>query len=410
MTLIASLSLLLVFAHLLGWIAERLGQPALLGHMLAGIVLGPSVLAWIDASAGLTAIVDLSVLFVVITAGLKMRFQDLLETFRGTGSFALTLGFIIPAFMAGAFAFAIGLDLIPGLVVALCISVTALPVALRILSDLGISNTRVARVAIASALVSDTVVLMVLGVVIAASLSRRSNGLVTTALLAIAKLALLLVLVAACYAVIRKLSTRAASRRTATTPTSVDTVTVLTLVFMLGFGAIAERLGSHAVIGTFLAALLITRTLINDARFENLARTCDVMTVSVFGPLFLAFQGIQLELTTLNSYALVVGLILVAIVSKWIGGYAAARLKHLPANEAVGVAIIMNARGVMEMVVVSVAYRAGLVDPSLFSALLVVGVVTTVVTPSMLKRWLARPVNARIREAGESISRLEGRV
>ena len=401
MTLIASLSLVLIFAHLLGWIAERLEQPALLGHMLAGIVLGPSLLAWIDPSAGLAALTDLSVLFVVITAGLKMRFEHLLETFRGTGTFALMLGFIIPAFMAGVFAFAIGLELIPGLVVALCISVTALPVALRILSDFGISNTRVARVAIASALLSDTVVLMVLGVVIATSLSKRANGLLISASLAIAKLVLLLVVLAVCQVVFVKLSRQGASWRTPTNPTSVDTVTVVTLVFMLGLGAVAGLLGLHAAIGTFLAALLITSSLINDARFENLTRACDLMTVSVFGPLFLGFQGIQFKLNTLNNYLLVVGLILVAVVSKWIGGYAAARMKHLSTNEALGVAIIMNARGVMEMVVVSIAYREGLVDQELFSALLVVGIVTTVVTPSMLKRWLARPTNARIREAGE---------
>ena len=324
MTLIASLSLVLIFAHLLGWIAERLGQPALLGHMLAGIVLGPSLLAWIDASAGLTALTDLSVLFVVITAGLKMRFEHLLETFRGTGTFALMLGFIIPAFMAGGFALAIGLEPVPALVVALCISVTALPVALRILSDLGISTTRVARVAIASALLSDTVVLMVLGVVIATSQSKRSNGLLSAASLAITKLVLLLVVIAACQAVFVRLSRRGASRRTPTNPTSVDTVTVLTLVFMLGLGAVAELLGLHSAIGTFLAALLITSALINDVRFENLTRTCDLMTVSVFGPLFLGFQGIQFKLSALNNYLLLVGLILVAVVSKWIGGYAAA--------------------------------------------------------------------------------------
>ena len=340
-------------------------------------------------------------LFVVITAGLKMRFEHLLEMFRGTGTFALMLGFIIPAFMAGVFAFAIGLELIPALVVALCISVTALPVALRILSDFGISTTRVARVAIASALLSDTVVLMVLGVVIATSLSKRANGLLIAASLAIAKLVLLLVVFAACQVVFVRLSRRGASWRTPTNPTSVDTVTVLTLVFMLGLGAVAELLGLHSAIGTFLAALLITSALINDARFENLTRTCDLMTVSVFGPLFLGFQGIQFKLSTLNNYLLVVGLILVAVVSKWIGGYAAARMKHLPTNEAFGVAIIMNARGVMEMVVVSIAYREGLVDQELFSALLVVGIVTTVVTPSMLRRWLARPINARILEAGE---------
>ena len=401
MTLITSMSLLLVFAHLLGRIAERLGQPVLLGQMLAGIVLGPSLLTWVKPGPGLAAIADLSVLFVVITAGLEMRMQHVLETFRGKGTFALMLGFMIPAFAAAVFSLAIGLTLIPAIVVTLCISVTALPVALRILNGFGMLNTCVARVAISSALLSDVIVMMVLGITMAMSLPQQTNNLLLTASLAIAKLGVLLVVVGVCYFICIKLSARGVWRQTTANQPSVDAVLVLTLVFMLALCAVAELLGFHFVIGVFLAALMITRDLISDARFESMERTFELMTVSLFGPLFLSFQGIQFELGALNNYTLVFGLILVAIASKLIGGYAAARMKRLPHHEASGVAIIMNARGVMEMVVASIAYQAGFVDQELFSALLVVGTVTTVITPFMLKRWLAKPINARILNAGE---------
>jgi Kef-type K+ transport system membrane component KefB len=390
MTLIASLSLLLIVAHALGRVAERFAQPALLGQMLAGIGLGPSLLGWVHVTPSLGAIADLSVLFVAVTAGLEMRMQHVLETFRGRGTFALLLGFMIPAAAAGLFAHFIGLGLIPGIVATLCVSVTALPVALRILGGFGLLNTRVAQVAISGALLSDVIVLLVLGVTIAVAMPEHGS-LPLAAGAAIAKLGVLLTVVGVCHFFCLRLSRRGASTAAQTTQPSVDTVLVLTLVFMFGLGAVAELLGFHFVIGVFLAALMVTRDLISDGRFESLERTCELVTVSLFGPLFLAYQGIQFELGALSNVALVGGLIAVAIVSKLIGGYASARLKQLPHSDATGVAIIMNARGVMEMVVASIAYRAGLVDQQLFSALLTMGVITTVITPFLLKRWLSTP-------------------
>lgn len=396
MTLIAALSLLLVGAHLLGRIAERFGQPALLGQMLAGIALGPSLLGWVQPGPALAAITDIAVLFVVVTAGLEMRLQHVLETFRGKGTLALMLGFLIPAGAAAAFSYAIDLEAIPALVVTLCISVTALPVALRILGGFGLLNTRVARVAISSALLTDVIVLLVLGVAMAMSLRQDANGLWTTVSLAVAKLGVLLAIVGVCHFVCLRLSTHGMGRRAHPAQPSVDTVLVLTLLFMFALGAVSEALGFHFAIGVFLAALMITRDLISDARFESLERTCELMTVSLFGPIFLAYQGIQFQMDALGNGLLVGGLIAIAIVSKLVGGYAAARLKSLPSYEAWGVAIIMNARGVMEMVVASIAYRAGLVDRELFSALLIVGIATTVITPLLLKQWIGHPKAAHL--------------
>jgi Kef-type K+ transport system membrane component KefB len=393
MTLIEGLCLMLFGAHLFGWVAERLRQPALVGHMLAGIVLGPSVLNWMQAGPTFAAISDLAVLFVVVAAGLEMRMQHVLDVFRGKSSFALLVGFAIPTATAGAFAWLMGMALIPGLVVTLCLSVTALPVALRILSSFGMLDTSIARVAIASALMSDVIVLVALGV--AVSLVTPSSGSwLPVAGISMTKLVALLALVGICHFACLRLSALRAARNINSKYS--DNVLIATLLFTFAFGALSELLGFHFVIGAFFAALMITRDLISDAHFEKLERTCEVVTISLFGPLFLAYQGIQFQLGTLDNASLVVGLVLVAIASKLLGGYVMARLKKLPHQDALAVGAIMNARGVMEMVVASIAYHAGLVDQGLYSALLLVGMVTTVITPLLLRQWLTKSQTAQL--------------
>ncbi|HEY6924786.1 MAG TPA: cation:proton antiporter, partial [Steroidobacteraceae bacterium] len=130
---------------------------------------------------------------------------------------------------------------------------------------------------------------------------------------------------------------------------------------------------------------------------------CELMTVSLFGPLFLAYQGIQFEVGALKDVTFLLALTSIAVLSKLIGGYIMARMKMLPRYEAYGVAIVMNSRGVMEMVIASIAYRAGLVSQSLFSTLLIVGVLATVITPLMLRFWLRDTTNMRaMMRAGES--------
>jgi Kef-type K+ transport system membrane component KefB len=393
MTLIEGLCLMLFGAHLFGWVAERLRQPALVGHMLAGIVLGPSVLNWMQAGPTFAAISDLAVLFVVVAAGLEMRMQHVLDVFRGKSSFALLVGFAIPTATAGAFAWLMGMALIPGLVVTLCLSVTALPVALRILSSFGMLDTSIARVAIASALMSDVIVLVALGV--AVSLVTPSSGSwLPVAGISMTKLVALLALVGICHFACLRLSALRAARNINSKYS--DNVLIATLLFTFAFGALSELLGFHFVIGAFFAALMITRDLISDAHLEKLERTCEVVTISLFGPLFLAYQGIQFQLGTLDNASLVVGLVLVAIASKLLGGYVMARLKKLPHQDALAVGAIMNARGVMEMVVASIAYHAGLVDQGLYSALLLVGMVTTVITPLLLRQWLTKSQTAQL--------------
>ena len=388
MTLFASLALLLVCAHALGAVAERCKQPALLGHMVAGVVLGPSMLRWIEPTPSLGAATDIAVFFVVMTAGLEMQFQDVLAIFRGRGLAALALSFAIPAAAGSLLALAFHLPFIPGLVLTLCISVTALPVALRILSSFDMLDTEVARVSIAGALLSDVFVLIALGVIIKLG-STENGGFAVTITNSVARVMLLLALVAACRFLCVKLiaSTRWQSSSLQSLPTVVDGISIVALLFVFSLGAASELLGLHFAIGAFLGALMVTRDLIGDTRFSGLIRSCELVTTALFAPLFLSFQGLQFKSASITDTGFVACAILVAVASKFLGGYVAGRLMKIAHHESYGIAIVMNARGVMEMVVASIAYRAGLVDQALFSTLLIIGVVTTVITPFWLRVW-----------------------
>jgi len=389
MSFVASVWVLLAVAHLLGWLARRVKQPALLGQMLAGILVGPTLLGWVRPEAKLGALVDFSVLFVVLAAGLEMRLQHLTDTLRGRGVLALSLGFLVPAAAAAAFAWAVGMAFVPATVTVLCISVTALPVALRILSAFGLLDTRVARVAIASSLLADLIVLLVLGTLM--SVLDHEDGIASlwrVGGMACARLLLLLGLVAACHRLGVWLSARSKPVQTE------DRALLLALLFTLGLGAASEWLGFHAVTGVFFASLLVTADLLGEARFRSLVQTLERMTAVLFAPLFLAYQGIQFDIAALQDVGLVAGLLGVAIASKMLGGYAAGRCSGLSHYEAWGVAIVTNARGVMGMVVATIAFRAGLVDQALFSTLLIVGIATTLITPSMLKQWLKEDAKA----------------
>lgn len=386
MSLIQNLCLLLIAAHVLGKLAARFGQPELLGHMTAGVLLGPAVLDWVSANHQLNSFADLAVLFVVITAGLEMRLGEVTSMFKGRGVLALLPGVILPAAAGFALALYFAYTWMGATVVALCVSVTALPVALRILASFGLIGTRLAQLTIAGALLADVLVLLGLGI-----LSADSNGSASTTGslfgLGLLKLLALLALVGLgawlCKRIYRQRALQ--PRRLAAAQLS------FALLLILGLAAASDALGLHFAIGAFLGALTVSEYHSADdsqSRAHHPLRTqLEGMSNVIFAPLFLAAQGTHFTATSLTHPSFALWLVLIAIASKMIGGYWGARIQGLSRHEAQGTAIVMNARGVMEMVVASIAYRAGLVDQALFSTLLIVGIVTTMLTPLLLRRW-----------------------
>jgi Kef-type K+ transport system membrane component KefB len=385
--IIWQLLLLVGVAHAVGWVFKRMRQPALVGYMVAGVLLGPSMLDRVTPTAALTAAADLALFFVVLAAGLELRIKDVSGLLRGGGLLTLLLGLFIPAAAAAALVWLLNIEAIAAAVIVLCVSVTALPVALQILRSFGLLETPMARVAIVSAVLSDVIVLMALGILIELA-APHGRAPLFVAGIALMKLAALVALVFAAHFLCEYLAATHATKLNGV-PRRVHTVWtgVLAALLVSGLGFASAKLGLHFAIGAFFGAMMITRDLMGNPHFERFERLVGAATAAVFGPLFLAYQGVKFDLLSLGDFTFLGALLAVAVVSKLIAGYVVGRLQRMSVHEAIGVGIIMNARGVMEMVVASIAYRASLVSLSMYSSLLLIGLVTSMLTPVFLAWW-----------------------
>lgn len=387
MPLVTSLFLLLASAHLLGRLCVRFKQPALAGHMVAGILLGPSLLEWLKPNPALGTASDVAVLFVVLTAGLEMRLRNIVDVFRGRGAIAMLIGFLLPASLGFGVAYAFSYASITMIVVGLCVAVTALPVALQILSGFDMLRTRIAHISIASSLLADILVFMILGVMMQLNNVDQARAPSTSVALACAKLFGLVAAVVLAQFVCSRLMRR---KPIASDSPRVSAANLtFAILFVLALGATSELLGFHFAIGAFFAAMMVTPEVIGDQSFDKLKGTCESLTIGLFGPLFLVYQGLQFDLRALTQPAFVVMLTIVAIFGKLISGYVVGRMQGMNNRDSWGVGIVINARGVMELVIASIAFRANLVNSEIFSVLLAVGLVTTAVTPLLLQRWQA---------------------
>lgn len=388
---------LLAAARLGGEVANRLGLPHLVGELIAGIMLGPSLLGWVWPAAFdalfpaealqrglLDATAWIGVVFLALLAGLATR----LGLLRGMGSAVFGSwvgGFGLP-FACG---FALGMvfpqAMIPGsierpvfaLFISTAMSITAIPVIARILMDLGIAKTRVGVVVIASALADDTVGWVMLSIV---------AGLATGGVesMAIARtVALTIGFVGLAFTVGRRatLALLTFSRRSKLPYAELSGM----FMMVLASGAVTQAIGVHLVLGVFVAAILIGQD--PDLTEESTSALRGV-GMGIFVPVFFASVGLKVDLTSLRGPALMFTLIalVVACGSKVIGAGLGARLGGMSAPEALSIGLARNARGAMELVIAAIGLAIGILNPSSYAMIVLIAVVTTVMTAPLL-RW-----------------------
>ena len=403
MQLLTSLLLLIVVARLLGHLFTRWGQPAIVGEMLAGVVLGPSVLNLIQPNDALSGIAQLAVFLVVLSAGIEMDFQRVLSAMRGRGLLVAFLGFVLPFIGGVLVAWGYDLDPMRTVFMGLCIAITALPVAARLLADMGLLDTPIARYAIATAVLNDVVALFILGIVLALPPDSGAADLLASGLTACGKLLGLLALVASANLLIRWLEGRginlsSISERLIGT-FGAEALFGMVAVFVLFFGMVSENLGFHFVIGAFFGALLLDRRQFAPERFEDLKRTLASVTAGFLSPIFFADLGLDFTFRAFGQIDFVLVVLLVSIATKLIAGWWGGRLIGMPHREALALGAVLNGRGVMELVVATIAYDRGFIGPTMFSVLVLMGVATTVLSPILLNAALGREARERYARA-----------
>jgi Kef-type K+ transport system membrane component KefB len=398
MSLLTSLLILIVVARLLGQIFQRFNQPSIVGEMLAGVLLGPSALNLIKTNTALAGISELAIFLVVLSAGLEMNFKDILNALRGRGVVIAILGFVIPLTGGILVGTAFQLDVMRTVFLGLCVSITALPVTVRILQSFNLLDSDIARYAVATAIFNDVIALLALGAIINLPEHRTLQSVGISIISTSWKLVALGSFILGFNWLLKKMIERGIhvkkiSERIVDLLGNEALFGIL-ILFVLAFGSISEVMGFHFVIGAFFGALLIDRKYFFPSRYNELDLTLRSVTEGFLAPVFFAYIGLEFNLGAMKSFWFVIIVLAVSIGSKILAGWLGGTLIQLSQARSLGIGIILNGRGVMELVIANIAYERGFIEQELFSTLVLMGVVTTMITPLMFRKWIMPQLEA----------------
>jgi Kef-type K+ transport system membrane component KefB len=407
--LFADLALILFLARALGHLFERLRQPPVVGEILAGILLGPTLLHTAVTGALfpaeirslLTGMADVGVALFMFAVGLEveraaLRGRGLTTAWAALGSTLVpfTLGLTVAVYLLRGHQ--VGHHAAAVVFVGLSLSVTAFPVLARILTDRGLSGTDLGGIAIATAAVVDIAAWIGLAAVQAAV--GGGGGHWRVALMVPYAVLMLL----AVRPVLRWLLVTRPRDQAADTDRLSQPAFIMVLIAALLSGAATEAMDMHFIFGAFLFGAVMPREGAVVLRAEIRERTGQV--TSLLLPVYFVVAGLNVDLSRINSAELAqLGVILlVAMVGKFGGTYFGARARGLPPRPASALAVLMNTRGLTELVILGVGLQLGLLDGRLYSLMVVMAVVTTAMTGPLLSRVYAKPVevprDARVRE------------
>jgi Kef-type K+ transport system membrane component KefB len=386
---------LLLLAKIFGEIMERFGQPSMIGEVLAGILLGPTLLNVVQATDELKFLSNLAVFLLVINAGLEIKVSDVVSSLNGKKIWVALFGFFLPLSLGIMLGIWFKLEVFVSIFLALRISITALPISIRILMDIGKLNTEVGKRIISAAIFNDVLALMILGVILDLRRIDNPDGFL------LAKLIFLTIIKVLIFFVIIFFAQRFANNVTKRVDFWQERVRpilekmrsknfILTLLFIiiLAFASISELAGLHFVVGAFFGAMILDRIFVGKENYQNLDAMTSSLTNAFLGPIFFATIGLYFNIGVLKDVSFLLSVLFIAFFSKIIGGYLGAQFAGLGHKKSLAIGVGLNARGVMELVIANIALKQNIIDTSMFSILVIMGILTTLVTPFLLKRTL----------------------
>jgi Kef-type K+ transport system membrane component KefB len=401
MSFIEAILLLLVVSRIGGEIAERYRQPAMIGEIAAGVVVGPSVLGAIRVTPEISTLAELGVFLLVFLAGMEMAPTELWKAFRGRGAWVSVMGFAVPLIAGLSLGFVLGYDTVRAVFLGLCVALTALPVSIRMLMDMGYLQSEIGKRIISAAVMNDVAALLILGVL----LDVESGGggperFLLSLVWTLSKAVLFMAAIVAAFRLVSLSAGRIAHSRRILDwlllrMKAREPLFALILLFVFAFATFAEVLGLHFIIGAFFGSMLLSHEMLGEQNFREVEKTASSVTMGFLGPLFFAAIGLEFNVLALTEWSLVVGVLAVAFAGKILGGYWGGRLAGHPKRESWALGVGLNGRGIMELIIAKVAFVNGLIGPTLFTVLVLMGVVTTLVTPLLLRKALpALPADA----------------
>jgi len=371
---ILDLFLVLLAAKIGDEVFKRIGQPAIVGEILAGVLVGPSLLGLVELGDVLEVFAELGVIFLLFWVGLETRVSEM----RAVGRTALSVGVIgVVLPFAGGLALALGLGEATGTAVFLgaALAATSVGITSAVLIELGLIRTRAARTLLGAAIVDDILALILVAVATGVA---AEGGLDPVELLVVVGLALGFVAFFALG------GTRAMARRPQLLkePRFSESPLLPAVILCLGVAVLAAQIGLAAIIGAFLAGLMVAETKEQHPIEDEVAPL-----YAFFPPFFFVAIGIQLDLGALldwGTLALLAAVTVVAAATKLVGAWIGAR--KMKPDERRLVAIGMIPRGEVGIIVAGIGAIAGVIDEQLFAVIVAMSILTTLVVPPLLRR------------------------
>jgi Kef-type K+ transport system membrane component KefB len=368
------LALLIIFgsAKLLAELCERLGQPGIVGEILAGALVGPSVLGWITPNETLKALSDLGVMFLLFGVGLEVKAAELLKV-GGKATLVATIGVIVPFFTGWGILAAWGAPQIESVFVGAAMVATSVGITASVLSGRGLLHELASKVILAAAVIDDVLGLIVLAVV--SSVARGRVNLWEIVLVASLATAFTVVMAIWGTTAVKRVLPIFGSRARAD-----EAEFHIALVFLFAMALLAQYTGVAAIVGAFLAGLALSDS--SDARMRTLTRGVSELLV----PFFLAGIGLHLNFGVFRSWstiALALVILAAAVVTKLVGcGLGAISLGW---QNVLKIGLGMVPRGEVGMVVAQIGLGMAVISTEVYSVVVFMAVATTLLTPLLLK-------------------------
>ncbi|HZV20177.1 MAG TPA: cation:proton antiporter [Hyphomicrobiales bacterium] len=400
---IAQIVLLLLVARLLGELMQRLGQPAVMGQLIAGIVLGPSVFGAIwpetqraifgdgpEQKAMIEAVSDLGILMLLLLTGMEMDLK-LVKRVRRAAASVSAAGIVVPficGFLLGEFLPQSMLPrpdqrLITSMFLGTALSIASVKIVATVVREMNFLRRKIGMILVASAIVDDTLGWIIIAITSSLA-SQKLDAMTITKSLAGTGLFLF-----ASFTIGRRVVFSVIRWTNDTFVSEVPVVTAI-LIVMGTMALITHALGIHTVLGAFIAGILVGESPILTRHINEQLRG---LVVGLFMPVFFSLVGLHADLSILKNpslVALTLAVIAIASIGKFAGAFIGGELANLTHRESLALASGMNARGSTEVIIASVGLSLGVISQDLFTIIVTMALVTTLAMPPMLRWSLSR--------------------
>lgn len=368
--LILQLAIILVFSKIAGDISVKLGQPSVLGKLLVGILIGPSLLGLVTETETLKEFSQLGVILLMFIAGLETDVDEFKRTGKAS-TFVGVGGIVFPLLVVYLAGILLGLSTMQSWFLGLLLSATSVSISVQALKEMNQLKSREGATILGALVIDDVVVIIAL-----AFLMSFAGGDINLSVVILKKVFFFAGAIFVGWKIVPWFLNRFSSLKV------TEAVTSSALIICFVYAYLAEYTGVAAIIGAYIAGVSISVTKFKHEVFEKV----ETISYSIFVPVFFTSIGVTAQFSgIMDNIGLIVLLSIVAILTKLIGALVGAKLAGFNWNSSLGIGSAMISRGEVALIIAPIGLESKLLTQDMFAIIVVVVLVTTIVTPPMMK-------------------------